>query len=568
MTYNIGSGLSTYNPLSFGAVGDGVANDSAAWGAVYAACPNDGTVLIPQMKLNEFGFTTTPATKSIMWQTTAAFDYGTNPIGTAPVFTFTDGDLFAGYWGGRYNFIKNLSTSTNGYANVLVNLNNACSTYVGSGGVFSALQVNAASTAATASGVYTWSLVANLFSGANGGGNNQDVAVASAVWKTGASTTWQFGGQSQDSTGTNNGSIVVMENDTSCNGAESAVTAYNPGFGGRTFYELDAGVYQPPNWAANTAYIVGANQNGTIGVVTGTAAPGNLYTYICTVAGTSGATQPVWPTAAGTVTDGTVTWAWGATIATETSRAIAISSGSGHTYGAGLWTPGNFYNACIDLSWATLISKHGSSPAAIRMAANQLIDFTGNQTLAGQNVHTFGYKSADSSLNWTVSGVDVVKIFDTGAVTFVGGITTTGPLNLTNGTSNAVIFSQSGLGAPSFTTRSSGTKIVLYPDMSGSTVDYAIGVNGGLFWNSVQDSTGSFGWFAGTTQVANVSGTGGLTLLGSAIVGNGAASINSGTGAATGTQPKGSIWMRTDGSAGTHIYISQGAGTWTAIAPV
>jgi len=44
--------------------------------------------------------------------------------------------------------------------------------------------------------------------------------------------------------------------------------------------------------------------------------------------------------------------------------------------------------------------------------------------------------------------------------------------------------------------------------------------------------------------------------------------IRSGTGAATGTQPSGSLWLRTDGAVGTRIYVSAGAGTWNAIAGV
>ncbi len=54
-------------------------------------------------------------------------------------------------------------------------------------------------------------------------------------------------------------------------------------------------------WAAGTVYAIGDT------VVTGS--PTNNRVYKCTVAGTSGATAPVWPTAnAGTVVDNTVTW--------------------------------------------------------------------------------------------------------------------------------------------------------------------------------------------------------------------------------------------------------------------
>jgi hypothetical protein len=44
--------------------------------------------------------------------------------------------------------------------------------------------------------------------------------------------------------------------------------------------------------------------------------------------------------------------------------------------------------------------------------------------------------------------------------------------------------------------------------------------------------------------------------------------IRSGTGAATGTQPKGSLWLRTDGAAGSTLYVTQGGGTWAAVAGV
>lgn len=57
----------------------------------------------------------------------------------------------------------------------------------------------------------------------------------------------------------------------------------------------------PSAWTASTAYVFNA-----------TARPGvdrNGFTYVCTTAGTSGASEPVWPaTANGTVADGTVVW--------------------------------------------------------------------------------------------------------------------------------------------------------------------------------------------------------------------------------------------------------------------
>ena len=55
-------------------------------------------------------------------------------------------------------------------------------------------------------------------------------------------------------------------------------------------------------WAATTAYALGDTVNPTSGKENG-------FKYVCTTAGTSGASEPTWPTTEGaTVVDGTVTW--------------------------------------------------------------------------------------------------------------------------------------------------------------------------------------------------------------------------------------------------------------------
>jgi hypothetical protein len=88
-----------------------------------------------------------------------------------------------------------------------------------------------------------------------------------------------------------------------------------------------------------------------------------------------------------------------------------------------------------------------------------------------------------------------------------------GQIYLNGATGNRIDFNTNGVGAPAFTTRSAGTKIVLYPNISGSTVDYAIGVDNSTLWQSVLNSTGSFKWYAGTTQVASLSGAGLFTAV-------------------------------------------------------
>ena len=92
-----------------------------------------------------------------------------------------------------------------------------------------------------------------------------------------------------------------------------------------------------------------------------------------------------------------------------------------------------------------------------------------------------------------------------------------------NGTgNNRIDFNSSGIGAPTFTTRSDGTKINLYPSEGATTVDYAIGVDAGTLWNSVPglDAGQYFKWYGGNTQVASLSGTGVFSATGNVSGGN------------------------------------------------
>ena len=78
---------------------------------------------------------------------------------------------------------------------------------------------------------------------------------------------------------------------------------------------------------------------------------------------------------------------------------------------------------------------------------------------------------------------------------------------LNGGTSNRIDFNQTGAGAPTFTTRSAGTKIALYPNISATSVDIGLGymADGGVpsMWYSILSPTsnGVFYWYAGTTQI-------------------------------------------------------------------
>jgi hypothetical protein len=106
-----------------------------------------------------------------------------------------------------------------------------------------------------------------------------------------------------------------------------------------------------------------------------------------------------------------------------------------------------------------------------------------------------------------------------------------------------------------YATYNRGTVLAGYDSVIFSTHDLEAG--------RIVGSTGTQRWLIGTTTDDTTS----LLQVAGAVNVNGV-TIRSGTGAASGTQPKGSIWMRTDGAVGSTMYVSQGAGTWNAVAGV
>lgn len=103
-------------------------------------------------------------------------------------------------------------------------------------------------------------------------------------------------------------------------------------------------------------------------------------------------------------------------------------------------------------------------------------------------------------------------------------VTGAGQLYLAGLTSNRIDYNTNGAAAPAFTTRSAGTKITLFPQVSATTVDFGIGIEASYMWNSVptNTSTQGFRWYGATTRIAQLSGDGRLN-VNSAIEVNGTA---------------------------------------------
>ncbi len=107
----------------------------------------------------------------------------------------------------------------------------------------------------------------------------------------------------------------------------------------------------------------------------------------------------------------------------------------------------------------------------------------------------------------------------TTAPTFTGRLTstlandvTTGQIYLNGATGNRIDFNTNGVAVPTYTTRSVGTKIVLYPAIAAASADYGFGIESATLWSSVPTTSQQFKWYGGTTLVATLTGAGAFTV--------------------------------------------------------
>jgi hypothetical protein len=150
---------------------------------------------------------------------------------------------------------------------------------------------------------------------------------------------------------------------------------------------------------------------------------------------------------------------------------------------------------------------------------------SGNVNIAGTvsyeditNIDSLGIITARTGVRIAADGL----VVSSGISTFQGQIQSTqanstttgaGQIYLNGATGNRIDFNVNGVAAPTTTTRSAGTKIVLYPTSSPSTqVDAGFGIDNNTLWSSVWQSTASFKWYAATTNIATLFGTGELIL--------------------------------------------------------
>jgi hypothetical protein len=139
-----------------------------------------------------------------------------------------------------------------------------------------------------------------------------------------------------------------------------------------------------------------------------------------------------------------------------------------------------------------LIGNGTSAVTAVAGTASQLL-----RRNAGNTAYEFFTHDFASTTGATYTG-QIIS-------TLANSTTTGGAQVYLNGTTgNRIDFNTNGTADPSFTTRSVGTKIVLRPTLTGSTLDYAIGIGalGQSMWVSLPTttSTHSFRVIAGTVS--------------------------------------------------------------------
>jgi hypothetical protein len=130
--------------------------------------------------------------------------------------------------------------------------------------------------------------------------------------------------------------------------------------------------------------------------------------------------------------------------------------------------------------------------------------------------------AGNGAAGWSAEVVGFSTLTGTGAV-----VLNTSP-TLSTPTVNRVDWPASGFAQPSLTTRSSGTKLTLYPSLSSTSVDYAVGIDGGVLWSSIPaaNSTYSFKWYGGESEITSLRGDGLFTTYTANLIGTTASTSN------------------------------------------
>ncbi len=202
-----------------------------------------------------------------------------------------------------------------------------------------------------------------------------------------------------------------------------------------------------------------------------------------------------------------------------TGSATSFNGGANITISAGI-TAGSIVDADVNASAAIADTKLATIATAGKVsnsATTATNANTANAIVARDASGNFSAGTITAALTGAASS-NVLKAGDTMTgqlISTLANNTTAGggQLYLNGATGNRIDFNTNGVAGPSYTTRSAGTKLLLYPALSGVQVDYAMGISPATMWSSVpvNDSSFSFKWYGGDIEVASITGTGIIT---------------------------------------------------------
>lgn len=189
---------------------------------------------------------------------------------------------------------------------------------------------------------YEWGLTSEIFSNSDNlgtGGSGaypQNVAINGTAWKRSTAPVWGVNAVAYDVSGYQfNGIGPAIGTEINVGGVGN--DAWKQTIGADVISQLRT----PDVWVANHAYVANAAVSPTVA---------NTFCYSANGAGTSGATQPTWPTTLGaTVVDGTITWTCRAL---EFVGSIAVRSAGSWRYGfyALSGSDASFYSSATSVS--------------------------------------------------------------------------------------------------------------------------------------------------------------------------------------------------------------------------
>ena len=130
-----------------------------------------------------------------------------------------------------------------------------------------------------------------------------------------------------------------------------------------------------------------------------------------------------------------------------------------------------------------------------------------------------GFVGVNASSANTASYVvqrDASGDFSAGKITLEGsGSSTSAQLVFSGSTNNWIDLGTNGYNPPQFTTRSTGTKVVFYDDLTASSTDYAAGIQMNALWFSIPAATEdrAFRFYGGITNIASLTGDGSFSAI-------------------------------------------------------